>query len=159
MDEETSGAAANASLTFMQRTAGRLTAAALLALVGVILAVVLLLRPPAPTVVATADLAATDDRAATRTTATVVEVNERRELHLPLDLPTPDEGHYEVWLLSPDIAEIVSLGPVREDGRYPIPAEVAIAAVPVVDVSAEPDDGDPGHSGQSVLRGTLLQET
>jgi hypothetical protein len=50
---------------------------------------------------------------------------------------------------------MVSLGPVRSDGRYEIPAAVDVSAFPIVDVSIEPADGVPTHSGRSVLRGTL----
>jgi hypothetical protein len=49
----------------------------------------------------------------------------------------------------------VSLGPARTDGRYQIPPDVDVGAFPVVDVSIEPPDGVPTHSGVSALRGTL----
>lgn len=50
---------------------------------------------------------------------------------------------------------MVSLGPSRPDGRYAVPSGVDAGRFPVVDVSLEPPDGDPTHSGTSVLRGTL----
>ena len=86
--------------------------------------------------------------------ATVIERDGVRELDLSLDAPaTP--GFYEVWLIDEDIEGMVSLGPVRTDGRYQIPADVDVDAFPVVDVSIEPPDGVPTHSGVSALRGTL----
>ncbi len=70
------------------------------------------------------------------------------------DLPDAD-GFFEVWLLGEETGSMVSLGPLRGDGRYAIPAGVDIAVFPTVDVSVEPPDGDPTHSGNSLLRGTL----
>jgi hypothetical protein len=66
-----------------------------------------------------------------------------------------DAGYYEVWLIDTAVDGMVSLGPVREDGTYDVPAGVDPGLFPIVDVSAEPTDGDPTHSGTSVLRGTL----
>ena len=40
-------------------------------------------------------------------------------------------------------------------GWVTVPEGVRIADYPTVDVSEEPDDGDPGHSGASVLRGDV----
>jgi hypothetical protein len=40
-------------------------------------------------------------------------------------------------------------------GRFTVPAGVNLTDYPVVDVSLEPLDGNPAHSGTSVLRGTL----
>ena len=64
-------------------------------------------------------------------------------------------GYLEVWLIDPSISRLVSLGPVRADGVYDVPAGVDPHAYPVVDVSAEAVDGNPAHSGVSVLRGEL----
>ena len=69
-------------------------------------------------------------------------------------LPAPD-GYYEVWLIDRDVHDMVSLGPVRDDGTYDVPATVDVARFPIVDVSREPADGNPTHSGTSVLRGKL----
>ena len=67
----------------------------------------------------------------------------------------PDDGYLELWLIDPTVTRLVSLGPLRTDGIYDIPAGVDPAAFPIVDVSVEPVDGDPTHSGDSVLRGEL----
>jgi hypothetical protein len=53
------------------------------------------------------------------------------------------------------VSKLVSLGPLRRDGVYDLPAGLDPAAFPIVDVSVEPIDGDPAHSGDSVLRGEL----
>jgi anti-sigma-K factor RskA len=68
-------------------------------------------------------------------------------------LPAPD-GYYQVWLLDPDAGRMVALGVLDDDGtaRLPLPEGVAVSDYPTVDVSVEPDDGDPAHSGVSALR-------
>jgi anti-sigma-K factor RskA len=86
--------------------------------------------------------------------ATVVERDGVRELDLSLDVPATS-GFYEVWLIDEAIEGMVSLGPARTDGRYQIPPDVDVVAFPIVDVSIEPPDGVPTHSGVSALRGTL----
>lgn len=62
----------------------------------------------------------------------------------------------EVWLIDPNITGMVSLGFLTSDvGEFTIPAGYAVADYPIVDVSVEPRDGVPTHSGDSVTRGTL----
>ncbi len=72
-------------------------------------------------------------------------------------LPAPAPGsYYEVWLIDRDVTKLVSLGPLDAGrGTLPVPDGLDLAAYPVVDVSIEPFDGDPGHSSVSVVRGTL----
>ena len=64
-------------------------------------------------------------------------------------------GFYEVWMLR-DPAHLVALGSfqVGSDGRARIDLPVTASArrFPVLDISREPADGDPAHSGHSVLR-------
>jgi anti-sigma-K factor RskA len=71
------------------------------------------------------------------------------------DLPKIDGEFFELWLIDRQVKGMVSMGPVRGSGRYIIPAGVATDAFPIVDVSIEPVDGVPTHSGVSVLRGVL----
>ena len=47
------------------------------------------------------------------------------------------------------------LCPARADGIYTVPADVDPGEFPIVDVSVEPPDGDPTHSGVSLARGEL----
>jgi hypothetical protein len=66
------------------------------------------------------------------------------------------DGLREVWLLRADASGLVSLGLLDgATGRFSIPAGIDLAEFPVVDVSAEPADGNPAHSGDSIVRGTL----
>lgn len=66
----------------------------------------------------------------------------------------------EVWMLRADHDGLVSMG-YLDDGRgvFPVPAGMDLAAYPIVDVSAEPDDGDPAHSGQSIARGEFTERS
>ncbi len=48
-----------------------------------------------------------------------------------------------------------SLGPIDGSGRVALPDGLDPALYATVDISVEPLDGVPTHSGQSVLRGTL----
>jgi hypothetical protein len=62
----------------------------------------------------------------------------------------------EVWMMRSDLSGLVSVGFLDGDtGRFVVPAGVDPTRYPVVDVSAESNDGDPAHSGDSVVRGTL----
>ncbi len=85
-----------------------------------------------------------------------------RVLQVRLDeLPDTGDGFFEAWLIDPDTGALVSLGPVSTDDPGQVTAELVVprgldvAAYDVVDVSAEPLDGDPTHSGVSLARGTL----
>lgn len=69
----------------------------------------------------------------------------------------PVDGFYEVWLLGPGGTRTLALGTLDAAGRaaLPVPDAVRLADYPLVDVSIEPDDGNPAHSSDSVLRGRL----
>jgi len=79
------------------------------------------------------------------------------ELQLVVDTTgvDPGDGFVEVWVIDTEVERLVSLGPLRPDGRYDLPPGLDPEAFPIVDVSREPLDGDPTHSGDSVLRGQL----
>ena len=77
-------------------------------------------------------------------------------------LPSPEAGaDLEVWLIKPDeegnVADLVSLGVVdpANPGSLEVPTGCDPGAYFVVDISVEPRDGDPTHSGRSILRGQL----
>jgi hypothetical protein len=64
----------------------------------------------------------------------------------------------ELWLIKPDLSDMHSLGLVQLDGReatLAIPEGVDVAEFSIVDLSIEPDDGVPTHSGRSFVRGAL----
>lgn len=79
----------------------------------------------------------------------------RRELVVEAS-GTDAAGYREVWLLAPDASSMVSLGTMEgTEARFTLPADLDLAAYPVVDISDEPFDGNPAHSGDSILRGQL----
>jgi anti-sigma-K factor RskA len=86
----------------------------------------------------------------------VVEPGDRVRLDVSGLPPSRSGDFYELWLLGAD-KRLVSLGSfdVGGDGRASIrlPLPVDPARFAFFDVSREPGDGDPGHSGSSVLRG------
>ena len=68
-------------------------------------------------------------------------------------MPPSQGSFYEVWLLNQVSGRMVSVGVLPDDGKakFSLPAEL-LTAYDTVDVSLEPDDGVPAHSGDSVLR-------
>ena len=79
------------------------------------------------------------------------------------DLPSPGESaDLEVWLIRPDdegnVADLISVGLVdpANPGTLDIPPGHDPTVYHIVDISIEPRDGDPGHSGRSILRGPLV---
>ena len=105
-------------------------------------------------IVAQAELAALAD--GFDGSASVSETDDGLELTLDLgDLP-PDEGFYELWLIKDlETGQMQSLGPIDGSGTVVWPDGFDPAEYAVVDISIEPRDGIPTHSGVSVLRGTL----
>ena len=96
-----------------------------------------------------------DDRASGR-----AEVREQdgtgRVLEVDLDAPELDDAYYEVWLLQSDAQRMVQVGVVQRGATVlPLPEGIDLGAYPLVDVSVEPLDGVPTHSGVSVARGEL----
>ncbi|MGY6498736.1 MAG: anti-sigma factor, partial [Microcella sp.] len=79
-----------------------------------------------------------------------------RVVRIALDAPPVPNAVHEVWLLTPEVDGLISLGLLgNAQGEFVIPAEVDLDRYSVVDISAEPLDGDPSHSGDSIVRGAL----
>ncbi|WP_083665175.1 anti-sigma factor [Kocuria sp. CNJ-770] len=110
---------------------------------------------PEPTVLATAELEPLAGYTA-RGSAEVDELPDgTRQLVVRTD-PADVDGFKEVWLLAPDAQRMVSLGVMAGDEAvFVLPANLDVGEFPVVDVSNEPIDGDPTHSGDSIVRGAL----
>jgi Anti-sigma-K factor rskA, C-terminal len=73
---------------------------------------------------------------------------------------TAGADYLEVWLMNGPGTEIVALGALTRDdtgytGSFTVPSNLPMTQLDLVDVSAERYDGNPGHSGVSILRGTL----
>ena len=125
-------------------------AAAVLAVVGVAVAVD---RTDEPSVVASTSL----ERLGPQGSGDAELLDEDGDLVLHVDTEglDPGAGFLEVWVIDPEVTKLVSLGPSRPDGNYDLPPGLDPEQFPVVDVSVEPLDGNPAHSGESALRGTL----
>ena len=68
----------------------------------------------------------------------------------------PADGSFEVWLIDTDVKGMISVGYLTSPhGEFVIPDGFDVAAHPIVDISVEPHDGVPTHSGVSVTRGVL----
>lgn len=140
------------------RTRMLFTLAASVALLLVIVGVGVALRPSQPVEVAAASLDAFPAHPGARGSATVIETDDReRVVRVTLDdAADADDGYREVWLITADATALVSLGTLEgSEGTFPIPPGIDIDEYVLVDVSLEPEDGDPQHSGDSIVRGEL----
>jgi Anti-sigma-K factor rskA, C-terminal len=81
------------------------------------------------------------------------------EASLPDDIGT--DADLEFWLIAADetgaVVDLVSLGEYEPgtDAPLVVPDGYDPSVYSVVDISIEPRDGDPTHSGRSILRGQL----
>jgi hypothetical protein len=86
----------------------------------------------------------------------IVRDDGSRVVQVDLDAPALDDGYYEVWLIDSQVVGMVPLGVVLPGTQeFELPADLDIEQFPIVDVSVEPLDGVPTHSGVSVARGEL----
>jgi hypothetical protein len=118
--------------------------------------------PASEPVIAQAQLEALPGWTASGSASVEEAADGRRDVVVDLaaDVSADDsaDGLREVWLLRADASGLVSLGLLDgATGRFSIPAGIDLAEFPVVDVSAEPADGNPAHSGDSIVRGTLSE--
>lgn len=107
--------------------------------------------------IASADLAPVSDAQVTGT-AVVERSGETAVLRVSVpDLPSVPDGYYEVWMATADADTMVALGTLSPGSEtvLPLPVGMQVADFPLVDVSVEHFDGDPGHSAVSVVRGLL----
>jgi Anti-sigma-K factor rskA len=115
------------------------------------------MRPPEPTVLAEATLEAFPDWPDASGAAVLEELPDgTRQVEVTLDAAVGDDGFREVWLIRDDASDLVSLGVLEgSEGTFAVPADVDVEQFSLVDVSEEPRDGDPAHSGDSIVRGPL----
>ena len=71
------------------------------------------------------------------------------------NVPERAGEHLELWMIDTSVQGMVSLGPYTGSHRYAVPDGISAERFPIVDVSLEPGDGVPTHSGVSVVRGML----
>lgn len=116
------------------------------------------LRPaPEPTTLASASLDALPAWQGSTGVAVVTEsADGERLVSIELVASAEGEGVREVWLLTPEVDGLISLGLLEGgSGTFVIPEGIDLTEYPIVDVSLEPVDGDPAHSGDSIVRGAL----
>ena len=107
-----------------------------------------------PRIVASATLRPLPTKQGTGT-AEVEDVNDQRELAVRVTAPPARHAYLEVWLMS-DPQHLVSLGTLQSSsGRFTLPAGLDLSKYKIVDVSVEPYDGNPAHSTDSLVRGSL----
>ena len=88
--------------------------------------------------------------------AEVIVRGGKQYLHVDASQVSARSGEYlELWLIDTSVKGMVSLGILDHGGDYELPPGLRYADFPVVDISSEPYDGQPTHSGESILRGRL----
>ena len=108
-----------------------------------------------PEIVAQADLDALAE--GFQGTAFFEDDDGQLELRLDLGELPPDDGFYELWIIKDlETGQMQSLGPIAGSGAVAWPDGFDPAEYATVDISIEPRDGVPTHSGVSVLRGPLV---
>lgn len=106
--------------------------------------------------VTTVALAPLPDADASGVADVVVRKDGSRVLELELDAPALEGSYYEVWLIDRAVDGMFPLGVVTPGTQtVELPAGLDLTQFPLVDVSVEPLDGNPTHSGVSVARGDL----
>jgi anti-sigma-K factor RskA len=109
----------------------------------------------APTFVAEATNDGLPEEFGGAATATV-SVDDSPTLVLAFSDELPTEDPVELWLIKPDLSDMVSLGLIQPgDTEWAWPTGIDPNEYSLVDLSIEPDNGDPTHSGRSILRGEL----
>ncbi|GAA2055777.1 anti-sigma factor [Leifsonia soli] len=136
-----------------------LVSVAAVALVAVAVALLVFIRP-APQVEAQATLAGLPAWSTSNGQATMErEPDGTTVLAVELDSPAVHSAataYREVWLMNSDLTKSISVGLLDGGtGRFVMPPNIAAADYPVVDISQQPLNGDPAHSGDSIVRGTL----
>ncbi|MEV4512431.1 anti-sigma factor [Dactylosporangium sp. NPDC049525] len=95
--------------------------------------------------------------------ACLVSVDGERKLLVHAEgMPDQTDGDYEAWLLDstslqgPDLRmQALGVMGAKADQELTVPGTLDLHRFNIVDISAEPHDGDATHSGKSLLRGTL----
>ncbi|MCY7399506.1 MAG: anti-sigma factor [Nocardioides sp.] len=112
--------------------------------------------PDPGTVVAAADLTALNSDAA-RGVASAVRDDDMLTLRVEASELGDEDGFHEVWLINVDGTRMVALGVLAsgDEGEFEVPMGLIEDGYRIVDISVEPEDGDPTHSGVSLARGEL----
>jgi Anti-sigma-K factor rskA len=108
------------------------------------------------TVVAATPLTALDSDA-DRGEASAVQTDDTFTIRVSASELGDEPGVREVWLINVDGKRMISIGLLAsgDEGEFAVPMDLIDEGYRIVDISVEPDDGDPTHSGVSVARGEL----
>ena len=135
---------------------GLFVLAASVAVLGVVVGGWALTRQATVVELASAELTAFPDHPGAVGSAVVVERGDERVIEVTLEADVDPDSNREVWLITEDATEIISLGMLEgQTGEFVVPDAVDLREFVLVDVSDEPVDGDPTHSGDSIVRGAL----
>ncbi|MFF9839158.1 anti-sigma factor [Streptomyces sp. NPDC013740] len=95
-------------------------------------------------------------RASSTGFASLTDRGGRRSLEITVKGLPRNSGYFEVWLMDNSHTKLVSMGVLGPDGRatLPVPDNIDLREYSVVDVSVQPYNGKPDHSGDSIVRGT-----
>ena len=157
---EPAAASTGASAHRRSRVLSLALAAVLALAVGVGLGVGLDRVLPLQTVLWTANLQALPEWAGAQGEATVVQDRRgNKTLRITMTSPKPVNGDRQVWVADKELQGMRSVGFLDDDAQtsLPLPREFTYQEFPIVDVSDEPpSDTEPRHSGNSIVRGTLV---
>lgn len=116
--------------------------------------------PEGPDASGAVPLVALDPGSGTTGSTGLAESGGRRVLTVALERgAVPAGGYLEAWLMDEGATRLYALGgltadgPGRWTGRFVLPPDLPLDVLDTVDVSVEHFDGDPGHSGESLVRG------
>jgi hypothetical protein len=109
------------------------------------------------TVVSSAPLQALPAWSGAQGTATLEEdAAGNKVLVISMVTPRPVDGIQQVWLADATATDMTPIGPLSQPAqRFPLPKDLDVSRFPVIDISVQQPGGDPAHSGNSIVRGTL----
>lgn len=112
---------------------------------------------PSEVTVASASLAPLDSPQ-TMGVASLVDRDDGLRLDVPDLSLDPGEGFLEVWLINRDLTRMISIGVLPVDATgvvLPVSQRLIDEGYVIVDISREPFDDEPAHSGDTLVRGEL----
>ena len=111
----------------------------------------------ADTVISSAQLQALPDWSGAAGEATLEEdAAGNKFLVITMMTPRPVDGIQQVWLADSTVKSMTPLGPLSQPGqRFLLPKDLDVNRFPLIDISVQQPGGNPAHSGNSIVRGTL----
>ena len=136
-----------------------IAAAASVALISAVAGGVVLAQRSSPTVLAVVELGPLPEWSGSSGDARIERAGDGHRdvlVSLQTSAPASNTAYREVWLLSADLTKLVSVGVLfGDEGSFVLPEGIDLRDYPIVDISEEVLDGDPAHSGNSIVRGEI----